>query len=42
MRLQTNCEDCNKKISFYTWKTDRIKIAMEKDKTNELICNNAV
>ena len=40
MRLQTNCKDCNKKISFYTWKTDRIEFSMEKGKTIELICKS--
>ena len=40
MKLQTTCKKCNSEISFYTWNTDRVSLAMKKGKVIKLDCKN--
>ena len=40
MKLQTTCKKCNAEISFYTWETNRMNLAMKKGKIIKLDCKN--
>lgn len=38
MKLYTNCKSCKNEIRFFTWESDRIRLAMDKGKKIELKC----